>query len=432
MKKVIYVGRKSRARIIFHVDMNSFYASVEAAYDPTLKGKPLAIAGNAEARRGIVVTASYEARAQGVKPPMPLWEAYKKCPNLVVREPNFDRYRKASKEMFRLLYTFTPLVEPVSIDEGYMDVTDVNMNLNPIQLAYHIQKRIKGELNLPCSIGIAPNKFLAKMASDMKKPMGVTVLRKREIKKVLWPMPAIEMHGVGKKTAEKLKKIGIHTIGDIANADPYLLEAHFGINGVRIYERANGIDHRPVDPNSIEEFKSVGNSTTLPKDSKNEGEIRKVIMNLADSVGRRIRSKGVYAGNIQLTIRYHDFKTITRSSKLDYPIHTLDDIFEAAWRLWKKYWNGEAVRLVGVTAMDLVEVGFASKQLDLFNFEEDVRAEKLSEVVDELKDKYGENVVLKGTQLSIEDRSDLLRDKTRRGTSLEKDFLREGLFYQEE
>lgn len=412
--------------------MNSFYASVEAAYDPSLRGKPLAIAGNAEARRGIVVTASYEARARGVKPPMPLWEAYKKCPELLVREPNFDRYRKASKQMFRLLYSITPLVEPVSIDEGYMDVTDVDLGMTPIQLAYYIQKRIKRELNLPCSIGIAPNKFLAKMASDMKKPMGITVLRKREIKKILWPLPAIEMHGVGKKTAEKLSKIGIHTIGDIAKADPHLLQVHLGINGLRIHERANGNDYRVVDPNSIEEFKSIGNSTTLPKDSKNEREIRKVIMNLSDSVGRRIRNKGVYAGNIQLTIRYHNFKTITRSSKLDYPIYTLDDIFQAAWRLWKKYWNGEPVRLIGVTAMDLVEEGYASKQLDLFSFEEDVKAEKLSTIVDELKNKYGENVVLKGTQLSSEDRSDLLRDKTRRGTSLEKDFLREGLFKGEE
>lgn len=413
--------------------MNSFYASVEAAYDPSLRGKPLAIAGNAEARRGIVVTASYEARAKGVKAPMPLWEALKKCPNLVVREPNFDRYRTASKRMFELLYEYTPLVEPVSIDEGYMDVTNVSKGRSAVPLAKEIQQRLLTELNLPCSIGVAPNKFLAKMASDMKKPMGITVLRKREIKEKLWGLPVIEMHGVGKKTAEKLKKYGIYTIEEIANADPVMLQGKFGIWGLRMHERANGMDRSPVDPSSVEEFKSIGNSTTLPKDVTDVAELRKVMMNLADSVGRRVRSKQVYAGNIQLTIRYSDWKTITRSSKLAYPINSHKGIFEAAWSLWEKHWTGEPVRLLGISAMDLVEKGYAHKQLDLFHYADDVKEEKLSSVVDELKNKFGENILLKGLQLGKDqDRSAQLRDKQKRGTSLEKDFLRDGLFKREE
>ncbi|MFA9556016.1 DNA polymerase IV [Evansella sp. AB-rgal1] len=416
---------KANGRIIFHVDMNSFYASVEAAYEPELLGKPLAIAGNAEARRGIIVTASYEARAKGVKAPMPLWEALKKCPNLIVREPNFERYRASSKRMFQLLQTITPLVEPVSIDEGYMDVTNLDLEMNPLQLAKHIQQRIKRELNLPCSIGIAPNKFLAKMASDMKKPMGITVLRKREVKVKLWPLQVIEMHGVGNKTAEKLKKLGIETIEDIANSNVTFLKANFGISGERMYERAFGIDNRLVDPNSIDEFKSIGNSTTLPKDSKNIAEIKKIIMNLSDSVGRRIRNKNMYAGNIQLTIRYHDWNTVTRSSKLEFPINNHKDIYDSAWKLWNKYWDGKSVRLLGVTAMDLVEKGHAHKQLDLFSYEQDMKEDKLSSVVDELRNKFGESVVLKGTQIGKGDRSDQLRDKKKRGTSLEKDFLRD-------
>ncbi|ADU30012.1 DNA polymerase IV [Evansella cellulosilytica] len=419
------------SKIIFHVDMNSFYASVEAAYDSTLMGKPVAIAGNAEARRGIVVTSSYEARARGVKPPMPLWEALKKCPELVVREPNFERYRHASKRMFQLLYEITPLVEPVSIDEGYLDVTDVHLKMQAIELAKYIQTRIKKELNLPCSIGVAPNKFLAKMASDMKKPMGITILRKREVQTRLWPLKAIEMHGIGAKTADKLNKLGIHTIEDIALSDPLYLKAKLGIVGERIHERANGIDQRPVDPLAVEEFKSIGNSTTLPTDSKNVTQIKKVIMNLSDSVGRRIRNKNVYAGNIQITIRYSDFSTITRSSKLHHPVHSHKEIFEAAWSLWQKYWSGEKVRLIGVTAMDLVERGHAFKQLDLFSYKKDEKEEKLSSVVDTLKNKFGENVLLKGTQLGSKDRSDDLRDKNKRGTSLEKDFLRKDLFHNE-
>ncbi|RNA69017.1 DNA polymerase IV [Alteribacter keqinensis] len=417
---------RRKGRIIFHVDMNSFYASVEAAYDPGLKGKPLAIAGNAKERKGIVVTASYEARAQGVKPPMPLWEAKKQCPELVVRKPDFEKYRKASQEMFRILYEYTPLVEPVSIDEGYMDVTEAATN-NALSLAKLIQERLVKELNLPSSIGIAPNKFLAKMASDMKKPMGITVLRKREIKNILWPMKTQDMHGIGEKTAEKLEKYGIFTIGDLAQSDPDQLKERLGIGGLRLYEKANGIDLRPVDPDAVNEFKSIGNSTTMPEDITDSAKVRKVLMNLADSVARRMRKKEVYAWNVQITIRYHDRKTITRSRKLQYPVRSHQELFDASWLLFEKYWTREPVRLLGITAMDLVEKDYAYKQLDLFSYKKDIKDHQLSSAVDSIRDKFGESILLKGAQLS-KDRSDQLRDQKRRGTSLEKDFLRDNLF----
>ncbi|TMW73716.1 DNA polymerase IV [Alteribacter natronophilus] len=422
---------RKKGRIILHVDMNSFYASVEAAWDPSLRGKPLAIAGNPEERRGIVVTASYEARARGVKPPMPLWEAKKKCPDLLVRKPDFDKYRQASASMFQLLYEFTPLVEPVSIDEGYMDITDSVRPGQAVETAGHIQKRLMNELGLPSSIGVAPNKFLAKMASDMKKPMGITVLRKRQVKEILWPLETIEMHGVGEKTREKLKKFGIFTIGELASADRDKLKQHLGVSGLKLRERANGLDQRPVDPEAVSEFKSIGNSTTMPKDITDRTMVRKVLMNLSDSVARRMRKKEVYAGNIQLTIRYHDRKTVTRSRKLQNPVSTHADLFEASWRLFDEYWNREPVRLLGVTAMDLVEKGQAYKQLDLFSYEKDQKENDLASAVHTIRDKYGESVLLKGAQLS-RDRSDQLRDRKRRGTSLEKDFLRENLFNQKE
>ncbi|WP_096434748.1 DNA polymerase IV [Alteribacter populi] len=421
---------KKRGRIIFHVDMNSFYASVEAAYDPDLKGKPLAIAGNVEERKGIVVTASYEARAMGVKPPMPLWEAKKNCPQLIVRTPDFDKYRKASTHMFQMLYEYTPLVEPVSIDEGYMDVTYSDTHFSPLEMAKHIQNRLLNELSLPSSIGIAPNKFLAKMASDMKKPMGITVLRKRQVREILWPLPVIEMHGIGEKTAEKLKKLNIQTIGQLALTDPNKLKLTLGISGLKLHERAHGIDQRIVDPDSVGDFKSIGNSTTMPEDITDPAKIRKILMNLADSVARRMRKKGVYAGNVQLTIRYHDRKTITRSKKLPYPVSSHQDLYEAAWRLCEQYWSHEPIRLLGVTGMDLVEKGHAYKQLDLFSYEKDMKNDQLTTTVDKIRDKFGENILLKGAQLS-EDRSDLLRDKKRRGTSLEKDFLGDHLFDDE-
>lgn len=385
-------------KVILHVDMNSFYASVEAAFDHTLKGKPLAIAGNVEERRGIIITCSYEARAFGVKTTMPLWEAKRLCPNLIVKRPNFERYKKASAAMFAILRSITPLVEPVSIDEGYMDITDCYDIGSPIEIATQIQRRISTELELPCSIGIAPNKILAKMASDMKKPMGITVLRKRDVPTVLWPKEVNELHGVGKKTAEKLKMIQIHTIKDLANGNDMQLKQLLGINGLRLKQYANGIDYRLVDPSAESDYKSIGSSTTLPSDTIDEQILISVIRELSKTVGERIRKNGFLTQNIQLTIRYYNRQTITRSRKLENPIEKDEDIFHAAVRLWKKHWNFEEVRLLGVTAQDLTEKGATYKQLDLFSFEKDEKMDTTKKVIDSLKKKFGENIVQKGVR----------------------------------
>ncbi|MFV8828016.1 DNA polymerase IV [Alkalihalobacterium sp. APHAB7] len=410
-----------KRKVIFHIDMNSFYASVESANDPSLRGKPLAVAGNEEERRGIVVTCSYEARARGVKATMPVWQAKRLCPNLIIRQPDFTKYRSASLRMFDVLREYTPLVEPVSIDEGFMDMSHYEGD-EPLRKATEIQTYLLEHLSLPCSIGIAPNKFLAKMASDMKKPLGITVLRRRDIATKLWPLPLIEMYGIGEKTANKLNKLGLHTIGDLANFDPTLLKKRLGIYGEKLIERANGIDTRSVDPDSVSEFKSVGNSVTLPADTRNVNKIKTVFTNLAHEVGRRLRTKKVCSENIQITIRYHDRKTITRSRKLTSPIQTNDDILEAALFLWNKYWSGEPIRLLGITAIDLVEQSEAYKQLDLFSYKEDEKKWKLSKTVDDIRTKYGQHSLLKGGQLG-EQRSEQLRDQKTRGTSLDKDFL---------
>ena len=411
---------KRSGRVIFHVDMNSFYASVEIAYDSTLQGKPLAIAGNVEERKGIVVTCSYEARAFGVKTTMPLWEAKQKCPQLIVRKPNFERYRKSSQAMFALLRTYTDLVEPVSIDEGYMDVTDCTLSLTPIQIAEEIQQRLKKELLLPCSIGIAPNKFLAKMASDMKKPMGITVLRKRELSTKLWPLPVGEMHGVGSKTAEKLKTIQITTIGELAEGNDYQLKHILGINGERLKKRANGEDNRPVDPDSVSEFKSIGNSTTLPTDTDDEQVIVNVLEKLANSVSARMKRKSVLSQNVQLIIRYGINHTVTRSRKLANPIESVEHILEAALFLLKKHWSGDPVRLLGITAQEMVEKDQSVKQLDLFTFHEDAKDEPLHKTLQELEDKYGKGVISRG----IKNKNTIQSNSTAKlTTSFQKDFL---------
>jgi DNA polymerase-4 len=405
-------------RVILHVDMNSFYASVEMAYDPSLKGKPLAIAGNVEERRGIIVTCSYEARKYGVKTTMPLWEAKKLCPQLIVKSPNFERYRAASMGMFEILRQYTNLVEPVSIDEGYMDISESYEFGSPIEIAESIQKRILEQLDLPCSIGIAPNKFLAKMASDMKKPMGITILRKRDITEVLWPLNTNEMHGVGKKTAEKLTTIGIHTIGDLAKGNEIQLKSLLGINGVRIKERANGIDARTVDPESVSEFKSIGNSTTLPRDVSNQQELFRVLESLSETVSVRLKRKSVLASTIGITIRFKDRKTITRSKKLSSPISQKEELAEAAKRLFIKHWNGDPVRLLGVTSYDLVDHDHAFKQLDLFSYEKDAKKEPLLKTLSHLREKYGKNIIESaGTHHNEPDHN------VGTNTSFNKDFL---------
>lgn len=414
-------------RVILHVDMNSFYASVEMSYNPELKGKPLAIAGNAEERRGIIVTCSYEARKFGVKTTMPLWEAKKLCPQLIVMTPNFDRYRAASLAMFTILRQYTEWVEPVSIDEGYMDISQCYEFGSPLEIAESIQKRIIEQLDLPCSIGIAPNKFLAKMASDMKKPMGITVLRKRDTQSVLWPLATNEMHGIGKKTAEKLETIGISTIGELAKGNDIQLKALLGINGIRIKERANGIDNRPVDPESVTDFKSIGNSTTLPKDISNQKDLLQVLKSLAETVSVRLKRKNVLASTIGITIRFKDRKTITRSKKLSNPIQQKDDIALQAGQVFLKSWNGDPIRLLGITGLDLVEAEHAIKQLDLFSFEKDAQKEPLLKTVSELRKKYGKNIIENAGSHNVDPSF-----RVGTGTSFNKDFLQTSEFEEKD
>ena len=413
-------------RVILHVDMNSFFASVEMAYDPSLKGKPLAIAGNAAERRGIIVTCSYEARKFGVKTTMPIWEAKKLCPELIIKPPNFERYRAASKGMFAILKNYTNLVEPVSIDEGYMDITESYEFGSPIEIAESIQKRILEQLDLPCSIGIAPNKFLAKMASDMQKPLGITILRKRDIPHVLWPLHVNEMHGVGQKTAEKLKTIGISTIGDLAKANDVQLKTLLGINGIRLKERAGGIDRRPVDPESVEEFKSIGNSTTLPRDISNQQELYHVLESLAETVSVRLKRKNVLAETLGITIRYKDRKTITRSRKLANPIQKKEEIAWLAKQLLQKHWNGDPVRLLGITGFDLVEQHQAYKQLDLFSYEKEAKKEPLFKTLSQLREKFGKTIIETAGAHQI-DQTDYIDTST----SFNKDFLRTNQHQQE-
>ncbi|MEK3975304.1 DNA polymerase IV [Psychrobacillus sp. FSL K6-1267] len=403
-------------RIIFHLDMNSFYASVEQAHDPSLKGKAIAVAGNPKERRGILVTCSYEARAKGIYTTMSVWEAKRKCPELILLPPNFERYRAASKAMFDILRSYTQLVEPVSIDEGYMDVSDVDMDGDAVAFAKSIQQRIIRELDLPCSIGIAPNKFLAKTASNMKKPMGITVLRKREVPQKLWPLPVIEMHGVGESTSNKLESLGIKTIGQIANANPDLLKSKLGKSGTRLHNRSHGIDNRAVDPESIFETKSVGNSTTLPYDETNIDKLRKVLRKLSSKVASRLDSKNLAGRSITIHIRDANWKNKTRSKTVINRLFKEEDISQLSIQLFESSWEDEPIRLLGVTVNNVFDKGESMEQLSIFNFEEHAKEEPILRLVEQLQDKFGKTIIKRGMKIK---KNPSLESKT----SFSKDFL---------
>lgn len=410
-------------RVILHVDMNAFYCSVHEAEDPDqYRGKPTAVAGSVELRKGIIVTSSYVARRLGISTGMQVQKALRICPSLIVIKPNFHLYRKYSNAFMQIAYSYTPLLEAVSIDECYLDITGSRQFGTPLEIAETIQRRIMEELGLPCSIGIAPNKLLAKMASDLKKPNGISVLRLRDVPGVLWDKPCNEMFGIGGKTAEKLRKLGIYSIGQLAAADETMLVENFGVMGSWLKRAGNGIDHGSVNPER-EQSKSIGHTTTLPRDVVGLAEARPILLNLSDQVARRLRKQGLVAAGVQLTIRTPDMKTITRSRQLEVPTESGEDIYKSVCELYMRNWNGDKpVRLLGVTLHGLIPKEESAIQLDLFDYERQPKKESLTKAMDMLRNKFGENAVLTAGMLS-DTHSARLRNHKERGTSLQKDNL---------
>ncbi|GKV68148.1 DNA polymerase IV 1 [Sporosarcina sp. NCCP-2716] len=388
---------QTAARVILHLDMNCFFASVEQAHNPELKGLALAVAGNPKARRGILVTCSYEARAFGVYTTMTVGEAKRLCPELVLVPPDGEKYREASRAVFAILRTYTDLVEPVSIDEAYIDITDIGGLTDAVGIAEDMQQRILRELDLPCSIGIAPNKFLAKTASDMKKPMGITILRKRELAEKLWPLPVLDMHGVGKSSAVKLEDVHIRTIGELAAADDYTVKQALGKRGVRLKERAKGNDHRPVDPEAAEDRKSVGSSTTLPVDETELDACIAVFGQLAAKVENRLGTKNLAGTSLSIQIRTAAWRNQTRSTTLLNPIYRKEDIFRDSARLFRQHWDGEPIRLLGITVSNVIPVEEIHEQLSFDTFERHSKEVEMERLVSHMNEQFGEGTIQKGS-----------------------------------
>ncbi|RCX21706.1 DNA polymerase-4 [Fontibacillus phaseoli] len=414
----------ARGRVVLHVDMNAFYCSVHEAEEPEkYRNQPTAVAGSVELRKGVIVTCSYAARKRGISTGMTVSQGLKKCPELIVIKPDFHLYRNYSRAFMDIAYGYTPLLQAVSIDECYLDITGSKQFGTPLDIAHEIQSRISDELGLPCSIGVAPNKLLAKMASDMKKPNGITVLRIRDVPALLWDKPCNELFGIGHKTADKLKKMRIYTIGQLAAADELLLSEKFGVAGHWMKQAAHGLDDSPVRDDQ-EKNKSVGHTTTLPRDISRMEEVQRVFLNLADQVTRRLRRQKLVAQTVQITIRTPDMKTITRSQSLETVIDRAEDVYREACELYRKHWSEDKpVRLLGITLQNLVTKEESALQLDLFDYEQQPRKESLTKTMDLLRDKFGENAVLTAGMLT-DDPSALIRNHKIRGTSLQTDFLR--------
>jgi DNA polymerase-4 len=386
-------------RSIIHLDMDAFYASVEQLDHPAYRGKPVVVGADPRGGkgRGVVAASSYEARPFGVRSAMPISQAYRLCPQAIYVRPRISRYAEMSDRIFAILREYTDLVEPLSIDEAFLDVTASQRLHGPAEtIGRTLKARIRSELGLVASIGLAPNKFLAKVASDLGKPDGFVVVSPGKEREFLDPLPISRLWGVGPKTEARLNGLGLQTIGQIARMRVEELETMLGNAGRDLWELANGIDDREVVPE--QETKSIGAETTFDQDTDDREEIRKTILELSDRVGRRLRREGYLAGGVTLKFRDHLFHTVTRAAVLGHPTDVGDDLFREAWRqLQRVSWAGKRVRLLGVTATHLHQAtGSPGSQLNLFPPAADPRR-KLARTVDAIRERFGTEAITRAS-----------------------------------
>ena len=391
-----------KERIIFHCDCNSFFASVELLPHPELWDKPVAVGGDSQTRHGIVLAKNEAAKKYGVKTAETLWQARKKCPDLIVLPPHHDLYSKYSKIINEIYTQYTDLVEPFGIDESWLDVTNTWQLFasSPKQLADDLRQRIKFETGLTISVGVSFNKIFAKLGSDYKKPDATTVISQDNYKDIVYPLPVQDLIYVGKSTQSALNDMGIRTIGQLAEIPLKTLEDRFGKHGLELYNYANGLENSPVSSFYAEkDVKSVGSGNTFGHNLNTMDEIRPALLRLSEDVGTRLRRHGMYANGVQLTIRYPDFHTFTRQCKVPSTDIT-NEIYKRALKLFVDNRDPSiAVRALTVTAIDLEKEKRAS-QLSLFETtvdEKHQKNEKLQATIDRIRGKFGDASVQTAT-----------------------------------
>jgi DNA polymerase-4 len=376
-------------KTIMHVDMNAFFAAVEQQSNPALRGQPTAVTGSE--KRSIILTASYEARAFGVKTGMAHFEAFEKCPQLILVPANNRLYTHVSAQIMALLKDYTPLVEIFSVDEAFLDLSGSLKLFGGVErIAYLIKSRIKARFGITCSIGVAPNKLLAKLASEQKKPDGLTIYRQDEIPGVLEDMPIQELCGIGRRLGRQLHSFGIFTCGQLGRFPRQILCKKYGVIGDRLHNMARGIDPAPVIPEEVSApIKSVGHSRTLRDDLKDREAICAFLLQLAEMVGRRARRYQVSGRVVTLTMRYADFSTFSRQQVQPDYLSDSEAIYQAAVKILDGLELEQPVRLLGVR---LSSLRFQTGQLPLFA--EERRRYLLTEARDRANDRYGDFTVM--------------------------------------
>ena len=380
-------------RTIMHVDMDAFFAAVEVLDNPEYAGKPLIIGGYKDSPRGVVSTCSYEARKYGVRSAMPLSRAAVLCPHGIFIPGRMHRYQEVSEQVHSIFPEFSPVVEPLSIDEAFLDMTGCEHFYSSLEeMGLALKRRIKEETGLTASVGIAPNKFLAKLCSDWRKPDGLFVLRPQEVQDFLRDLPVSKLWGVGKKSEAVLHQHGLYYIRDILPPSLSWLQARLGAAlGTQVYNLARGIDDRPVTP--ARDVQSIGHEITFPEDQESFSFLRQQLAKMSEKVGWRLRQQGMYARTVSIKVRFGDFKTITRSHTLDYSFHDDDTIFREALHLLEQV-KLKPVRLLGVSVSSLS----TGAQLSLFQTETSPAA-KLTEVMDAINRKYSRGAITRGRTL---------------------------------
>ena len=380
------------ARTVLHADMNNCYASIEMLHHPKLRGNPVAVGGSVEQRHGIILARNYEARPFGVKVGQALWEARQKCPNLIIVPPDYEKYLRFSRLFRSILSDYSPQVEPFGLDESWIDVTGNTMKYGSGEnIANEIRERVKFELGITVSVGVSYNKIFAKLGSDIKKPDATTVITTDNYKEVVWPLPAADLLGVGRATQVKLEKYGIKTIGDIAKANPDNLKRWLGKWGLFLYTYANGNDNSLVAETGNENvIKSVGNSTTCPRDLLNDDDAHIVFQNLAESVAERMRELGLMAKTVEVSLRTNDLFSFTRQSTLRQPTHISTELCAEAMKLLRTNHRWEKpLRSIGIRGTNLMPIN-AIRQLSLFEDEaKREKTERIEYVIDEIRRRFG-------------------------------------------